>query len=197
MPHNHVLDADWGFTGVQPQPGRHHVGRKEIKVSYRNKTYVIFDGDEDMWAYAYMLGWKNNDKIDFNFFNAHDLKPLTQNASEETVKKRLRERLSNTKQAIVLVGEKTKNLFHFVRWEMEVCRKLDIPIIAVNLNGLKGQDNDHCPAIIRNEYIVHVPFKMKIIQHALDNFPGEYAQRKPTDMGPRQFPDSVYTQLGL
>ena len=107
-------------------------------MSYRNKTYVIFDGDEDMWAYAYMLGWKNNDKIEFDFFNAHDLKPLTQNASEETVKRRLRERLSNTKQAIVLIGEKTKNLFRFVRWEMDVCKKLDIPIIAVNLNGTKG-----------------------------------------------------------
>ena len=27
-------------------------------MSYRNKTYVIFDGDKDLWAYAYMLGWK-------------------------------------------------------------------------------------------------------------------------------------------
>lgn len=166
-------------------------------MSYRNKTYVIFDGDEDMWAYAYMLGWKNNDNIDFNFVNAHDLKPLTQNASEETVKKRLRERLSNTKQAIVLVGEKTKNLFRFIRWEMETCQRLDIPIIAVNLNGLKGQDNERCPAVIRDKYVVHVPFKMKIIQYALDNFPGEYSRRKPTDAGPRNYPESVYTKLAI
>lgn len=166
-------------------------------MSYRNKTYVIFDGDEDMWAYAYMLGWKNNDKIEFDFFNAHDLKPLTQNASEETVKRRLRERLSNTKQAIVLIGEKTKNLFRFVRWEMDVCKKLDIPIIAVNLNGTKGMDAERCPAIIRDDYVVHVPFKMKIIKYSLDNFPGEYAGREPTDVGPRHYPESVYTQLGI
>jgi len=29
-------------------------------MSYRNKTYVIFDGDNDMWAYSYMKGWKAN-----------------------------------------------------------------------------------------------------------------------------------------
>lgn len=166
-------------------------------MSYRNKTYVIFDGDEDMWAYAYMLGWKKNDNIDFNFFDAHDLKPLTQSASEETIKRRLRERLSNTKQAIVIIGPNTKNLYRFVRWEMEVCKKLDIPIIAVNLNGKRGQDADRCPAIIRDEYVVHVSFKMKIIQYALDNFPDEYRRRGPNDKGPRNYPDSVYQKLGL
>ena len=30
-------------------------------MAYRNKTYVAFDGDNDMWAYAYMKGWKQND----------------------------------------------------------------------------------------------------------------------------------------
>jgi Thoeris protein ThsB, TIR-like domain len=166
-------------------------------MSYRNKTYVIFDGDEDMWAYAYMLGWKNNDKIDFNFYNAHDLKPLTKQANEETVKSRLRGRLSNTKQAIVLIGEKTKHLYRFVRWEMEVCKNLDIPMIAVNLNGLKKQDDDRCPAIIKNEYVVHIPFKMNIIKYALDGFPEEYNNKRATENGPRFYPDTIYKKLGL
>ena len=55
-------------------------------MSYRNKTYVVFDGDEDMWAYAFMKGWKTNDNIDFSFHDAHDLRPLTGRASEATVK---------------------------------------------------------------------------------------------------------------
>jgi len=166
-------------------------------VSYRNKTYVIFDGDEDMWAYRYMRGWKANENIDFNFFDAHDLKPLTDRAGEDTVKKRLRERLGDTKQAIVLVGEKTKNLYRFVRWELETCMNLGIPIIAVNLNGQRSQDGNLCPPIIRDEYVVHIPFKLKIIQYALDNFPGEYHRRNLSDKGPRLYNDSVYSQLGL
>jgi hypothetical protein len=158
---------------------------------------VIFDGDEDMWAYAYMKGWKEKEDIDFNFFDAHDLKPLTDRASEETVKRSLRERLSNTKQAIVLIGEKTKNLYRFVRWEIQICQNLDIPIIAVNLNDKRRQDDDRCPQIIRNEYVVHIPFKMKIIKYALDNFPNEFSNRNPEDSGPRYYRDSVYQQIGL
>lgn len=144
-----------------------------------------------------MKGWKQNEKIDFNFFDAHDLKPLTNRANEDTVKRSLRERLSDTKQAIVLIGEKTKNLFRFVRWEMEMCQKLDIPIIAVNLNGNRDQDSDRCPAIIRDEYVVHIPFKLKIIQYALDNFPDEYSRRDVNASGPRYYNDSVYEKLGL
>jgi len=150
-----------------------------------------------MWAYRFMKGWKANENIDFNFFDAHDLKPITDRANEDTVKRSLRERLSNTKQAIVIVGEKTKNLYRFVRWEMETCQKMDIPIIAVNLNGLRNQDNERSPAILRYEYIVHIPFKLKIIQYALDNFPSEYEKRKATDSGPRVYNEGIYEKLGL
>lgn len=185
-------------TRQKRAPLRLHVRYKEeMELSYRNKTYVIFDGDEDMWAYRYMRGWKANEKVDFDFFDAHDLKPLTNRAGEDTVKRRLRERLSNTKQALVLVGEKTKNLYRFVRWEMDTCQALDIPIIAVNLNGKRTQDNDLCPPIIRETYAVHVPFKLKIIQYALDNFPDEYHRRKQQDNGPRAYNNSVYERLGL
>lgn len=168
----------------------------EADMSYRNKTYVIFDGDEDIWAYNLMKGWKARENIDFNFFDAHDLNAITDRASEETVKRRLRERLSNTKQAVVLIGKYTKNLYRFVRWEMDICQKLDIPIIAVNLNDNRYQDSDLCPPIIRNQYIVHIPFKLRIIQYALDHFPDEY-RRRSDQAGPRYYTDSVYKHLGL
>lgn len=166
-------------------------------MSYRNKTYVIFDADKDMWAYGYMNGWKKNHNIDFNFHDAHDLKPLTDLASEETVKRRLRERFSSAKQVIVLVGESTKNLYRFVRWEIEVAKRLDLPIIVVNLNNKRRMDPDRCPPVLRNHYAVHVPFKMKIIKYALDYFPGEYANRELSASGDRYYNDNVYRTLGL
>lgn len=166
-------------------------------MSYRNKSYVIFDGDNDMWAYAYMKGWKENDNIDFNFFDAHDLRPLTDRASEETVRARLRERMASAKQAIVLVGEHTKNLFKFVRWEIELAEKEDLPIVVVNLNGNRRQDPDLCPPILRDHYAVHVPFKMKIIQYALDNFPTQFSKRDASAKGPLVYNETVYTGLGL
>jgi hypothetical protein len=166
-------------------------------MSYRNKTYVIFDGDNDMWAYAYMKGWKANENIDFNFYDAHDLRPLTDRASEDTVKRRLRERFSSAKQVVVLIGEHTKDLYHFVRWELEIALKLDLPIIVVNLSSLRKYDPDRCPPILRNKYTVHISFNMKIIKHALDKFPDEYANRDPQAGGNRHYPEKVYSLLGL
>lgn len=32
-------------------------------MSYKNKTYVIFDGDNDRWAYAYMKGWGQGSQV--------------------------------------------------------------------------------------------------------------------------------------
>ena len=71
-------------------------------MSYKNKTYVMFDADTDILIYRLMTAWKENKKIDFNFHNAHELNNLRKTASEEQIKRKLRERLNNTKQAILL-----------------------------------------------------------------------------------------------
>jgi hypothetical protein len=166
-------------------------------VSYRNKTYVIFDGDNDMWAYAYMKGWKENERVDFNFYDAHDLRPLTDRASEETVKAALRERMANAKQVVVLVGEQTKNLYRFVRWEIDLALGKNLPIVVVNLNGKRSWDPGRCPAVLADAYAVHVAFKMTIIKHALDDFPDEYSRKDSSASGPREYEDRTYRDLGL
>jgi len=166
-------------------------------MAYRNKTYVIFDADNDMWAYRFMRGWKGNKHIDFNFHDAHDLNNLLGSSAEETIKRRLRERFSSAKQVIVLIGEHTKSLYRFVRWEVEVAQNLDLPIVAVNLNKKRSYDVNSCPPILRNCYVVHVSFNAKIIKYALDNFPSEYAKRSPEAGGNRSYNESVYSKLGL
>lgn len=165
-------------------------------MGYRNKTYVIFDGDEDMWAYAYMIGWKNSENIDFDFHNAHDLNTITNLSQEENTKRKLKERLSSAKQAIVLIGDKTKNLYKFVRWEIEICQNLGIPIVAVNLNGKRKYDDNLCPPILRNADAIHVSFKAKIIKHALDDFCVNYSQYSGKNDN-WHYKDSVYDGLGL
>jgi hypothetical protein len=76
-------------------------------MAYRNKTYICFDGDTDMHWYRLMQAWKDNDDIDFNFHNAHDLNTARDSSQEESIKKQLRERFANSKLLIVLIGEKT------------------------------------------------------------------------------------------
>lgn len=167
-------------------------------MSYRNKTYVIFDGDTDMYAYRFMRGWRALEHLDFDFHDAHDLgSELTDLASEETVRRRLRERFSPAKQVIVLIGPNTRHLYRFVRWELRVALDLGLPIIAVNLNGARACDDVRCPPILRDEYVVHIPFKMKAIQLAMDNFPSEHARRNSSDIGPRSYSEQQYKAICL
>lgn len=166
-------------------------------MSYRNKTYVIFDADNDMWAYAFMKGWKNNENVDFNFFDAHDLRPLTARASEETVKRGLRERMANAKQVIVVVGEHTRHLYRFVRWEIELAMRQDLPIVVVNLNDRRNYDPVRCPPILSGHCAIHVAFKMRIIQRALDGFVPWYNSPDREESGPRHYDENEYARLGL
>ena len=144
----------------------------------RNKTYICFDADTDMWAYKFMKGWKALDHIDFDFDNAHELNNLRDGSSEQTIKPKLRERLKYTKIMLVLVGDNTKNLHKFVRWEQEVALSMGIPIVAVYLNGSKSRDNSVCPPIIRDELVLHIPYKLATCRWAIDNWPSLYQSHK-------------------
>lgn len=167
-------------------------------MAYRNKTYVCFDADNDIRYYRLMQAWKQNDNTNFNFHDSHDLNNLLPTSTEETIKRKLRERLNNTKMFIVLIGEQTRCLYRFVRWEMEIALKLDIPIIGVNLNGKRRIDPDRCPPIIRDELVIYISFNLAIVQYALENWEACYRQSKKEDKtGPCCYKANVYEQLDL
>ncbi|WP_245520253.1 TIR domain-containing protein [Mesorhizobium sp. M00.F.Ca.ET.217.01.1.1] len=160
---------------------------------------MIFDGDQDGWAYRFMKGWNANDNMHFSFNNAHDLDTMTSRAqSEDYVKRNLRARMEQSTQVLALIGERTKNLYRFVRWELELALDLGLPIVAANINEARKQD-DYCPPIIRDKCVVHVPFKMKAIQYALANWPSEYRGLPLADRsaGSRHYTDDTYRKMGL
>ena len=166
-------------------------------MSYRNRTYVIFDSEKDLWAYTEMKGWPEREQIPFNLFDALDLGPLSERAPEETVKARLKEHLGNAKQAITLIGEGTRTLTPFVRLQLEICVERDIPIVAANLTGNREMDPERCPPLLKERYVLHVPFHAKVIQYALDNFPYEFRRRQPNEAGERHYGKKIYRRLGL
>ncbi len=147
-------------------------------MSCRNKTYIVFDADNDIRYYRIMTAWKANDNIDFNFHDAHDINNLRDGSSEETIKRKLRERMNGTKQVIVLVGDSTKDLYKYVRWEIEIAISMDIPIIAANLNKVNSAHSNTPPILKNNAYFVSVPFEREKIKNALDNFPSYYHSNK-------------------
>jgi len=164
-------------------------------------AYVVFDGDNDKWAYAFMKGWKQNENVDFDFQDAHDLDNMTARAQgEQYVKSRLKERMTKSSAVVVLVGEKTKNLYKYVRWELELALDLGLPIIVANLNNKTQMDADYCPAIIRDACAVHVPFKAKAVKRALDGWPAEFRglNYEQKAAGARFYNDPIwYKSMGL
>jgi antiphage defense system Thoeris ThsB-like protein len=97
-----------------------------------------------------------------------------------TARRRKRSSVSygNTKQAVVLVGEKTKNLYRYVWWEIETMLDMSIPVVAANLNGERKMDPDLCPPILKGTPTMQVAYKAKIVKHALDDFCDNFASFK-------------------
>ena len=175
--------------------------RRELEdkaLAYRNKTYVAFDADNDIRYYYLMTAWKQNDNTSFSFHDAHGIRPSREWSSEETIKRNLRERLKNSKMFVCLIGEHTRYMYKFVRWEIETAMALGIPRIGCNLNGTRIVDTERCPPILRESLSLHVSFNGKIIQYALEDWAHDHWQKlRQGKTGGFYYRPAVYERLGL
>ena len=166
-------------------------------MAYRNKVYVSMDADNDIHYYRLMQAWTQSDRTSFNFYDAHDLNTIL-DRSEASIKAGLQERFRSTRVFVLLVGDHTRYLYKFVRWEIEQAIKRDLPVIAVNLNGHRQQDSDRCPPLIRDELAIHISFNTKVMEYALDHWPSSHeTKRKEGATGAFHYKGSVYQGLGL
>lgn len=152
---------------------------------YRNKIYVAFDGDNDITYYELLRAWHANG--DFEFNDAHDLNTSKDSSKEESIKHNLSIRLKNSKAFIILIGEHTKYLTKFVKWEIEQAIRLDIPIIAVNLN--KSRIKDYLfPNILNTTSCLLIPFEKQAIRDAINSWPDYYKKEVPSFTNKIYFP---------
>lgn len=155
------------------------------------------DADNDLRYYRLMQAWKQNDNIGFSFYDAHDINNIY-DKSEASIKAGLQERFRNSKVFVLLVGDYTKYLYRYVRWEIEQAIKRDLPCIVVNINGKRSCDYNLCPAIMRDHLAIHISFNARILQYALENWPESYEKhKKDGKTGPFYYKDEVYKDLGL
>ena len=167
-------------------------------MPYRNRVFVSFDGDNDMHYYRLMKAWKQNDSTPFDFYDAHDINTARDTSMEETIRRRLAERLSHSKVFVSLIGERTRYLYKFVRWELEQAIARNLPIIGVNVNGLRMRDDNRCPPAIRDVLVMHVSYQPAILQHALENWPNQHhSLKREGNSGPYYYRDQVYRDLGI
>ena len=83
--------------------------------TYRNGTYVAFDGqgevnpvNSDLHNFELLKAWQANDNVRFNFVNSHEKTYSVRDSSSlETLKARLKERMANSKNMLVIVSSQT------------------------------------------------------------------------------------------
>lgn len=169
-------------------------------MSYRNKTYVAF-ASEDIKHYWLMEAWRENDNIDFSFFDAHDLYIARDTSKPETIKGRLTERMKNAKQFVLLGSHTAKKKGSdgksFLAHEVNTILRLGLPVVIANLDGDRTVDTSFIPKPLLDAdyYTMSVSFQPAIIKYALDNYAVEYA--KSNNSGCYQYKASVYKALGI
>jgi hypothetical protein len=167
-------------------------------MPYRNRTFVSFDGDNDIHYYRLMQAWHQNDGFDFNFYNAHDINTARDSSQEASIKAQLAERMRNSKIFVLLVGERTRYLTKFVQWEIEQAISRSLPIIVVNLNARRSMDSQSCPTAAQKTLAIHISFNAAIMQYAMDNWPSSHEKfTREGKSGPYYYNEDVYRRLGL
>jgi hypothetical protein len=171
-------------------------------VSYRNKTYVAF-ASEDIGQYRMMEAWRDNQRIDFNFYDAHDLNVSRDTSQPETIKRNLRERMKSAKE-VVLLGSahgkrKGSDGKSFLAHEIEVLLEFGLPVVVVNLDQDRTVDKKLIPdpLLQADYYTVSVSYQPKIIKFALENYAVNFDVSRRTKSGPHQYGADVYSKLGL
>ena len=96
---------------------------------------------------------------------------------------------------VVLIGNHPRNLIRYAQPEIEYAIEKNLPIIAINLNTRRKQD-DLCPQVLKDELVLYVAFGRQIVEVALNNWPDSYALYKMEGKaGPYHYFDSVYAGL--
>jgi len=174
-------------------------------MAYRNKTFISF-ASEDIHYYRLMCAWRVNTKFEFDFYDAHDINVARDSSQAATINRRLRERLVNTKQVIMLIGDDTRrkaaNPNTFVYYEARTILSLGLPIIFANVNRSRVSQTHRIPEILLEPYTMSTSFGPYILRYALDNFPNDFAENQRLSEINRKkkayhYKESIYESLGL
>lgn len=167
-------------------------------MSYRNKTYVAF-ASENIRLYYLMEAWRENENIDFTFFDAHDLYVSRDTSTRETIKRNLRKRMDNAKQVVIIgtpeAKKKGSDGYSFLAHEVSVMMEFDLPIVIANHDGGKGVNRSFIPTPLLDDdyYTLSVALSPFIIKYALDNYAPQYSASGKT--GCHYYKQPIYDRL--
>jgi hypothetical protein len=158
-------------------------------MAYRSGTYVAFHAagtsvptDSDMKYYNLLRAWHVHPNNDFNFVNSHEKAAAVRNSSsKQRLRDVLAERLRNSKNMILILGQTTRLDHDWVPFEIsyaiDTCK---IPIIAAYPSYEYIQAPNQLSALwpqaladrIRTGVarVIHIPFKQRPLTDAVRQF---------------------------
>lgn len=158
-------------------------------MGYRNGTYVAFHAAgtsdptaSDMRYYNLLKAWHVREESDFYFVNSHDkTAAIRDTSSRETLRRALVERLRNSKNMILILGNTTRFDTDWVPFEVSYAvDDCGIPIIAAYPefdciqapSELAGMWPQALGERIRRAvaHVIHIPFKQAPLADAVSQF---------------------------
>jgi len=182
-------------------------------MAYRNGTYVAFHangtnipGQSDIDYYNLLKAWTAKTDDDFSMINSHDKVSAVRDTSKrETLRASLQERLRNSKNMLLIIGQTTRFDTDWVPFEIQqAIDEYKIPIIAsypdyeiiLEPNKLRGLWPNVLVTRIDNgtAHVIHIPFKKAPIADAIGQFD---VNNYPKGGGLGWYSRETYQQWGL
>lgn len=183
-------------------------------MAYRNGTYVAFHangtnipGKSDIDYYNMMKAWSSNKNHDFSMINSHEKASAVRDASKrETLRASLLQRMRNSKNMVLILGETTRLDTDWVPFEIRYAVDYyKIPIIAAYAEcriAIRRPDafSYLWPASLSTRIsngtasVIHIPFKQNALLDAIDQFSHV---KLPVGGGLGIYNDAAYKAFGI
>ena len=181
-------------------------------MAYRNGTYIAFHangtnlpGKSDMDFYNLMRAWSAHPDDEFALINSHDKAWAVRDSSKRaTLRASLLERLRNSKNFILIVGETTRFDTDWVPFEIEMAAdQYGLPFIIVYPDYQKVLN----PGLLRHLWprplqrriddkslsAIHIPFRKAPIMDAIGRFDVHNPPKGPLSY----YSTAAYTMWGM
>ncbi len=184
-------------------------------MAYRSGTYVAFHADgnnipggkSDIDYYRLLCAWDSHKNHDFKLVNSHEKASSVRDSSKKvTLRASLLERLRNSKNMVLIIGETTRFDTDWIPFEIEkAVDAYGLPIIVAytvfdkairNPSVLSGYWPYALKSRIENgtASAIHIPFKQSPIYDAIDQFSHD---KLPTGGGLGIYDDATYRMWNI
>lgn len=132
------------------------------------------------------------------------LKKQCERWDDEMAIAKLKAFLKDCDVAIYLIGARTKKRNRFIRLQLKALSERRLPLIVLNLNGIRSVDFDRAPLQLYRTLSLHIANHQEIVDYSLAYWPEAFARllaeaetRRSLFKKPFRLEQPIYEQFGL